>query len=386
MKRILLLTVCFSLFLGGMAFAQSADEVYIKAMQAQNMAEKTKLLKEYVSQYAGKGNKYDNYAYANLCLLQYQAKQFNAETIGLAEKAIAAGGLDDLMKGALLSTITDIYLKTNQYDKVKTSAQQVIQHANAVKGKEAEAGNAKKWTQTIGVAHYLSAQAMQKSGDINGALQAYNQAYTITKDPAVLVEVKKIAKTYYDAGKMAEAEQVYRFLAGTGKDPESFTILPQILAKQGREAEALQMFKDMYAKNKSAGLAYNMAIMFNNAGKTDEAVNYFLDAYFLDSRGMKQCQDMARSLFFKQDKEWNNRIKLAEESQGLIKDWTDQINKKFGEKSEEELTPDERREYRKLKELIDKETITLNNLVNQMNAGSGKFNALVAAAKKRTGK
>ncbi len=102
MKRILFLTICFSLFLGGTAFAQSADEVYIKAMQAKDAAEKTKLLKEYVSLYAGKGNKYDNYAYAYLCLLQYQAKQYDADTISLAEKAIAAGGIDDMMKGSLL--------------------------------------------------------------------------------------------------------------------------------------------------------------------------------------------------------------------------------------------------------------------------------------------
>jgi len=391
MKRILLLTVCLSLFLEETAFAQSADEVYIKAMQAKDAAEKTKLLKEYVSLYAGQGNKYDNYAYAYLCLLQYQAGQNTADTIGLAEKAIAAGGLDDLMKGSLLYAIADINLKSNQFDKVKAAAQQVIQHANAAKVKEAEAANAKTWTLTIGRAHYLTAQALQKSGDMNGALQAYNQAYEVTKDAAVLGEVKKIGKGFYDGGKYNEAEPVFRYLAGTGKDQESLTILAQILAKQGRQAEATQMFKDMYAKNKTGAMAYNIGIMLANEAKTnpaltEDAVNFLLDASFLDPKRTKQCQDIARSIFFAQDKEWNSRIKLAEESSALIKDWTDQINKKFGEKSEEDLTPDERREFRKLKELIDKETVTLNNLSAQMKAGSSKFDALVAAAKKRTGK
>ena len=235
MKRILLLTVCLSLFLGGTAFAQSADEVYIKAMQAKDAAEKTKLLKEYVSLYAGKGNKYDNYAYAYLCLLQYQAGQNTADTIGLAEKAIAAGGLDDLMKGSLLFAIADINLKSNQFDKAKAAAQQVIQHANAAKVKEAEAANAKTWNLTIGRAHYLTAQALEKSGDINGALEAYNQAYTVTKDGAVLVRSQeRSAKGIYDSGKFVQAEPVFRYLAGTGKDQESLTILAQILRQAGQ--------------------------------------------------------------------------------------------------------------------------------------------------------
>lgn len=392
MKRMWLTVVMMSLVLGGIVFAQSeADQIYIKAMQAGNPAEKTKLLKEYISQYAGKGNQYDSYAYANLGILQYQAKQFNNETIGLMEKAIAAGGIDDQMKGTLLTFIADLGIKTKQYDKTKTAAQQCIQHAAAAKNKEAEAGNAATWTKMTGGGHYLMAQAQEKSGDIKGALESYNKAYSILKTPAILGEVKKIGKTYYDAGKYAEAEPIFRYLSGTGLDSESMTILAQILNKQGKQSEALQMFKDMYAKNKTGAMAYNIGIMLANEAKTNpavtmNAVEFLLDASFLDPKRSKQCLDTARYLFFSQDKEWNSRIKAAEESQTLIKEWTDTINTKFGDKSEGELTPDERREYRKLKELIDEETVTINNLQAQMKAGSGKFDALVAAAKKRTGK
>ncbi|MHB8053875.1 MAG: tetratricopeptide repeat protein [Candidatus Aminicenantales bacterium] len=392
MKRILLTIVAMSLMLGGIAFAQSeADQSYIKAMQANSLVEKAKLLKEYISQYAGKGNQYDSYAYANLGILQYQSKQFNDETIGLAEKAIAAGGIDDMMRGAMLYIISDVHLKMNQFDKAKAAAQQVIQHANAAKGKEAEAANAKAWSQTIGQAYCLLAQAQEKSGDIKSALESYNQAYIVTKSVGILGEVKKIGKTYYDAGKFAEAEPVFRYLSGTGLDSESMTILAQILNKQGKQAEAKQMFQDMYAKNKTGAMAYNIGIMLANEAKTnpavtDDAVAFLLDASFLDPKRSKQCLDTARYLFFSQDKEWNSRIKAMEESQALVKDWTNAINTKFGDKGEEDLTPDERREYRKLKELIDKETVTLNALQAQMKSGSGKFDGLVAAAKKRTGK
>ena len=93
-------------------------------------------------------------------------------------------------------------------------------------------------------------------------------------------------------------------------------------------------------------MAYNIGIMLANEAKTNpavtnDAVDYLLDASFLDPKQAKKHQDMAKSLFFSQDKEWNDRIKLINESQGLIKEWTDTINKKFGEKSEEELTSDE---------------------------------------------
>ncbi|MCX6567049.1 MAG: hypothetical protein NTW38_11630 [Candidatus Aminicenantes bacterium] len=391
MKRMLLSAVVLSVILGGFTFAQSeADQFYIKAMQTSSPAEKARLLKEYVSQYAGQGNQYDGYAYANLSILQYQAKQFNTETIGFAEKAITSGKIDDQMKGTLLTFIADINIKTGQFDKAKIAAQQCIQHAATAKAKEAEAGNT-AWAKLAGGGHYLMAQALEKSGDINGALESYNQAYMILKAPVILGEVKKIGKTYYDAQKYAEAEPVFRYLAGTGLDSESLTILAQILNKQGKQAEALQMFKDMYAKLKSGSMAYNIGIMLANEAKSNpavvtDAVSFLLDASFLHPQKSQQCMDIARSLFFSQDKEWNSRIKLLEESQTLITDWTKTINTKFGDKSEDDLTSDERREYRKLKEMIDKETVTLNGLQTQMKAGSGKFDTLVAAAKKRVGK
>jgi tetratricopeptide (TPR) repeat protein len=392
MKRILLAAVIFSIICGGIALAQSeADQIYIKAMQAAAPAEKVKLLKEFISLHVGKGSQYDNYAYANLCVLQYQLKQYNAETISLGEKAIAAGGIDDMMKGTILTTIADINVKTNQLDKAKTAAQQAIQHANASRGKEAEAPNAANWTRLLGGSHYLMAQAQEKSKDIKGALESYNQAYTILKSNAILAEVKKIGKTLVDEQKYAEAEQVFRYLAGTGKDADSLTQLAQTLNKQGKQAEALQMFKDMYAKNKTGNMAYNIGIMLANEAKanpalTNDAIAFLLDAGFLDAKRSKACMDLAQSLYFSQDKEWNNRIKTLNESQALINDWTKTLNAKFGEKSEDELTPDEKREYRKLNEMITKEKVVIDGLMAQQKAGSGKFDALVAAAKKRTGK
>ena len=392
MKRLLLSAVIMSVFFGGIAFAQSeADQLYIKAMQTKVPAEKAKLLKEFVVQHAGKGSQYDNYAYAYLCVLQYQLKQQNAETLDLGEKALAAGGLDDMMKATLMSAIADISIKTGQFDKAKATAPRIIQLANAAKGKEAEASNAAAWNQMLGGGHYLMAQAQEKTNDIKGAMESYHQAYTTLKAPAILGEVKKIGKNYHDRQKFAEAEMIFRYLVGTGKDADSLTILAQILNKQGKQAEALQIFKDIYAKNKTGAMAYNIGIMLaqdakTNPGVTNDAITFLLDASFLNAPKSKQCLDIARSLFFSQDKEWNNRIKIMEESQNLINDWTKTINTKFGEKSEEELTPDEKREYRKLKEMITKETAIIDGLVSQQNSGSTKFDALVAEAKRRTGK
>ena len=49
--------------------------------------------------------------------------------------------------------------------------------------------------------------------------------------------------------------------------------------------------------------------------------------------------NIAQSLFFSQDKEWNNRVKEIQESNKLIEEWAKTLNTKFGDKSEDELTP-----------------------------------------------
>jgi tetratricopeptide (TPR) repeat protein len=388
MKKAILSAIVATIFLSGAAYGQSeSDQAYIKAMTANTPAERVTLLKEFLSKYAGKGGQYENFANANLCLIGWQGKT-DQETIGYGEKALALGGLDNVLKCQVMMNVADRFIKQGQADKAKSYAGQLIQAATDAKAKEPEAAN---WNAMIGAGHYLTAQALDKAKDSKGALEAYMTSYGILKDAKILTEVKKLARGLYDAKNYAEAEKVFRTLAQANpKDTESQALIAQCLYKAGKVDEAMALWKESFIKSKSGDLAYNIGITLakeakTNPALTNDAIRYLLDAAFLSPAKSKEARALAESLYFSSDKEWNNRVKLMQESKALIDDWIKTINTKFGDKSEEDLTPDQKREYRKIKESIDKEQKTLDELNAKQKAGVEGFNKILESEKQKLG-
>jgi len=386
MKRTVLTIIAVALALSGVARAQSeCDQLYIKAMQANAPAERAKLLKEFLASCSGKGNQYENFANAFLCTGTFP--KTDQETIAYGEKALSLGGLDETIKSQIVMTLAIVSNKLNSNDKTKSYSEQLIQIGTAAKAKEPEGAS---WNKMIGIGHFLVGQARQKGGDVAGALESYQTSYALINDNQILLEVKKMGKGFMDAKKYAEAEKVYRFLAGTGKDPDSIRVIADIMAQTGRKGEALQMFKDMYAKKKTGEMAYNIGILLAQETKTNpavinEAISFLLDASLLYPSKAQQSRNLAEGLFMSQDKEWNNRVKAIQESQKLIDDWTKTINTKFGDKSEDELTPDEKREFRKTNEAIDKEKKIVEGIQTQQKATLSRFDTLMAQARQRVG-
>jgi len=388
MKKAILSAIVVALVLSGVAYGQSeSDQAYIKAMTANSPAERATLLKDFMSKFGGKGVQYENFANANLCIIGWQGKT-EQETITYGEKALALGGLDNVLKCQVLTNLAANFAKLGQIDKTKATAAQLIQAATEAKAKEPEAAN---WNAMIGAGHYLTAQALDKAKDIKGALEQYMTSYGILKDAKILAEVKKLAKALYDAKNYADAEKAFRTLAQHNpKDTESQSLIAQCLYKDGKVAEAMALWKDSFAKSKSGDLAYNIGITLareakTNPALTNDAIKYLLDAAFLSPAKSKDARALAESLYFSSDKEWNNRVKLMQESKALIDDWAKTINTKFGDKSEEDLSPDQRREYRKIKESIDKEQKTLDALSAQQKAGVDGFNRLLEGEKSKLG-
>lgn len=388
MRKTVVTIIAVAFALAGLAQAQTdCDQLYIKAMQANAPAERAKLLKEFLASCSGKGSQYENFANAFLCTGAFQ--KTDQETIAYGEKALAIGGLDDAIKSQVVMMLASVSNKLNHNDKTKLYAEQLIQIGTAGKAKEPEQAN---WNTLIGVGHFLVGQSQQKANDIAGALASYEAAYNLVKDNQILNEVKKMGKAFMDAKKYAEAEKIYRFLLGTGKDPDSIRIIADILAQTGRKGEALQMFKDMYAKKKTGEMANNIGILLAQESKTNpavipEAVNYLLEAsLLLQNQGQAQkARNLAEGLFMSQDKEWNNRVKAIQESQKLIDDWTKTLNTKFGDKTEDELTPDERREYRKINEVMEKEKKIVEGIQAQQKAIMARLETLLTQAKQRVG-
>ena len=388
MKKAILGAIVVAIVLGGVAYGQNeSDQAYIKAMTANTPAERVTLLKDFLAKFAGKGNQYENFASANLCLIGWQGKT-EQETIGYGEKALALGGLDNVMKCQVLTNVAALFAKQGQVEKTKSYSSQLIQAATEAKAKEPEAA---KWDSMIGAGHYLTAQALDKAKDIKGSLASYMTSYGILKDAKILAEVKKLAKTLYEAKNYADAEQVFRTLAQANpKDTESQALIAQCLYKDGKVNEAMALWKETFAKSKSGDLAYNIGITLakeakTNPALTNDAIRYLLDAAFLSPAKSKEGRALAESLYFGSDKEWNNRVKLMQESKTLIDDWAKTINTKFGDKSEEDLTSDQRREYRKIKESIDKEQKILDELSAKQKAGVEGFNKLLEGEKQKLG-
>jgi hypothetical protein len=122
---------------------------------------------------------------------------------------------------------------------------------------------------------------------------------------------------------------------------------------------------------------------------TNEAIRFLLDAGIIGTKNAKQAQqavEIAQSLFFSQDKEWNNRVKAIDESNKLTAEWVKTLNTKFGEKSEEELSSDEKREFRRLNENLEREKKIVAGIQSQQKATMDAFQALVNEAKRRNGK
>jgi len=387
MKRTFWIAALIIISSSGIALAQSeCDQTYIKAMTANTPAERVTLLKEFLATCGGKGSQYENFANANLCVLGWQGKTAQ-ETITYGEKALALGGIDEVMKCQVLTQLCAVYSKQGHVDKLKTDAGQLIQTATAAKAKEPEGAN---WNTLIGVGHFFTAQALHKGNDMKGALDSYLTSYGILKDAKILVELKKIAKSFYDAKNYGEAEKVYRALVqANARDAESQALIAQCLYKAGKTEEALAMWKDSFAKTKSADLAYNIGITVAKEAKANpalhtEAIRYLVDAALLSAKH-KDAMSMAENLFLGGDKEYNNRVKLMTESKQLIDEWATTVNKKFGDKSEDDLTPDERREYRKIKENIDKEQKVLDDLQAKHKASTEGFTRLLAEEKRKLG-
>jgi hypothetical protein len=391
MKRAILIAVVVAVALSGVAYGQNeSDQAYIKAMTANSPAERVTLLKDFLAKFGGKGVQYENFANGNLCIIGWQGKT-DQETIAYGEKALALGGLDNVLKCQVLTNIAALYAKQGLVDKTKATAGQLIQAATEAKAKEPDAAN---WNAMVGAGHYLTAQALDKAKDVKGALDEYMASYAILKDAKILAEVKKQAKALYEAKNYADAGKVFQTLAQANpKDTESQALVAQCLYKEGKVDEAMAMWKDSFAKATGAAkgdLAYNIGITLakeakTNPALTNDAIKYLLDAAFLSPAKSKEARALAESIYFSSDKDWNNRVKLMQESKALIDDWAKTINTKFGDKSEEDLTPDQRREYRKIKESMDKEQKTLDDLNAKQKAGVDGFNRLLEGEKSKLG-
>ncbi len=388
-----LATLALTLLLFSLLPAQSeADDAYIKAMTTNNPAQRVQLLKDYIAKYAGKGTKYENFAYANIALTAYPGKS-PKETIDYGEKALTAGGLDDTTKCQVLITLASVYCDLGQnLDRAKTLATQIVEIAKANRDKETDAAAQGQWTKLIGAGYFVQGLAAEKAKDFGSAAEAYVNSYAILKDPKIIVQLKKLAKTLYDNKQFAEAEKVFRTLYNQSKDPEAGLILGQTLYKNGKHEEALALFKEAYARKRTGELAYNIGIIEAQKAKTNpalaqEAIDYLLEASFLYPAQSSQALGMAQSLFFStsSDAKYNEVVKQIQEKNKKIEDLTKTFNTKFGGKNEEDLSDEEKAEMKKILTDIETQKAEISKLQSSSSEMTAKWTKRMEDVKKKLG-
>jgi hypothetical protein len=393
-KKILLILAIIPLVLVPLAAQNDCDDAYVKAMTAQSPAQKAQMLKDFLAKCAGKGSQYENFANANLALMEYPGKTA-ADAITYGEKALSLGGLDDLTKCQLLIVLSSLYSQSGQnLEKAKSYALQVTEIARAAKAKESEGSttSAAQWNKLIGAGYFALGQAREKARDFKGAVDAYANSYTILKNPAILASIKKLGKTLYDAKAYADAEAAFKAAYDATKDPEIGTIYAQALYRDGKDAAALALFKEMYAKKKTGELAWNIGIILAKEAKTnpavsDEAIRYLLEASFTYPAEAQKARGIAESLFFLSNKDlkYNETVTKIQDLNKKVEEMTSAYNSKFGGKAEEDLSDAEKAERKQMLAQIEAEKKEIEKLQASQATAVAQFNKLLDDTRQRLG-
>jgi hypothetical protein len=392
--RFLLLVVIVPLLLAPLFAQNECDEVYIKAMTEKNPGQQAQLLKNFLATCSGKGSQYENFANANLSLLNYPGKT-PAEAISYGEKAISLGGLDDLTKCQLLLQMSALYSQSGQnLDKAKQYGLQVTEVAKAAKAKETEGSttSADQWNKMIGAGYFTMGQAQEKAKDFKGAVDSYANSYSLLKNPQIMASIKKLGKALYDAKAYDDAEKAFKAAYTATKDNDIAVVYAQSLYRNNKDAEALALFKEIYGRQKSGEIAYNIGIILAKEAKTNpavtsEAIRYLLEASFTYAAKSQEAMKLAETLFFLNNKElrYNETVTEILAKNKKIDDMTSAYNTKFGNKDEEDLSDSEKAEMKTILANIETEKKALEKLQSEQNMAIAKFNKLLDDTKVRLG-
>ncbi len=389
MRKTAIPTLILLVFLCSLLPAQNANnETYIKAMTSTDPGERARLLKEYVTN--NPGAQYENFACAELCTMQYPGKTA-ADIIKYGERALELGGLDAFKKCQVLIHVANAYVSQGQnLSKVNNYASQIIQTAKA--NKNNDLAPAATWNQFAGGGAYLKGQALEKTKDYSGAVDAYIEAYNILKNPQIIQNLKKLGKALYDGKAYRDAEKALKIAADNGKDFASIYLYANALNKNGKTEEALSNYKMAYMKQKSGAIAFNIGIILakkaeRDASFTDEALKYLLDASFLSQANSKKAMQMAESLYFlsKKELQYNEKVQQLQQRSKKLEDLTNAFNNKFGDKEEEDLTESEKTEMESMLKQIETEQEAVKQLEADTQAALQGFQQLIDRTKQRLG-
>ena len=394
MRKTILTTLILILFTFVTLYAQTEDanQEYIQAMSTQDPAQKAKLLKQWLKTNQGKGNQYEKYAYAELCVWNYPGKTAE-ELVEYGEKSLSLGGLDDFTNSRVLMSIASIYSQRGQnLEKAKSYSLQVIQLAKANRDKEGSGASPAQWDQFMGIAYFTHGTALDKGRDPRGALESYINSYNILKDPQIATALKKVGKNLYDYKFYKDAEKAFKITATALKDYPSILLYAKTLHRNGKKEEAIRYYKQAYAQQKTGDVAFNIGIILAGESERDpsvspEAIKYLLDASFLSPPNSKKAMQLAESLFFNfnKDLKYNETVRNIQKKNKELEDLTEDYENRFGKKEDEELSDTDKRMMKIMVQDIEALQKDVEGLLLKQKAALDQFNKLIEETKRRLG-
>ena len=383
MKKTLWIATTLVFLLSGLLSAQTPDEEYLKAMQLKDPCQQAQALEAYITNFAGKGGQYDNYAYAYYCITPCPTK--NAQkAIEYGEKALTMSGIDDQTKLQIIGTIPSLYASLGQMDKAKAAIQRIIDMGKA--------NSDPKTSAQLQARGYLAlGQLAEKTGDYAGAANTYITAYGLLKEPIILKQFHVLAQNLLKAQKYAEAEKVLQEFYAADKGPESASLLAQTLYTEGKVDEALATYREAYTKKKTGRLAQNIATILNKEVRTkpalrDQAIEANIEAGILNPSMEKNYFQAAYNLYVSSSPDLADINAKIQEHNKAIEDLTKTYNDKYGSKSEDELTGAEKISMKKLNDAIESEKRAIEQIKASQSGVQQKFDQLVAQARARLGR
>jgi len=369
----------------------TCSEDYTKAMTANSPSEKYNLLKAWVASCSGKGIQYENFAYAFLCTLQVPGRSVQ-EIVDFGEKALSFGGFDDDMKYTILISVASAYIQLgNNLSKARDYSGQATKIATTNKNKGSDAGDPAIWNQRIGAGHYVQALAFEKEKNLKAAVTAYINSYNILRNKQIATALAKIGQSLYNAKSYADAEKALKVASTALRDFGTTALYAKCLHRGGKKSEALTSYKQAYTKEKNGEIAYNIGLILagevqQNGTSANEAIRYLLEASFLSAANSKQAMDLAERLYFNNvDKTFNDKVKLLGDKSKEQENLTNDFNKKFGEKDEEELTDAERTEMDSMLKKLEAIQGEIEKLQIEQAASLENWQQQIDQAKQRLG-
>lgn len=112
-----------------------------------------------------------------------------------------------------------------------------------------------------------------ENAEARAAMNAYRRA--LAADPSHLFARINLGRLLHDTGRLSEAERLYRDAAENGGDPRLLYNLAIVLEDQGRKEDALEAYQSaLRADPHFADCCYNLALLCDALGRSREAIRY----------------------------------------------------------------------------------------------------------------